>query len=241
MTLLSLDSVTARHGLMTAVHDISLTLAPGEVLALIGANGAGKTTLLRTLAGAHPLASGRIALNGRDIGALPAHARLRAGIALSPEGRRLFPEMTLRENLRIPAENGRKGAWTLPRVLDAFPQLAPLIDLPAGGFSGGQRQAAAIARALLANPDVLLLDEVSLGLSPAAVEGVYASLAGVRAEGRMAMIVVEQDLTRALAFADRVICLAEGRVELTGRPAELTREAITRAYFGLHETETADV
>lgn len=239
MTLLTIDALTARHGLMTAVSDVSFTLEPGEVLALIGANGAGKTTLLRSVAGAHPVAEGRVLLGGRDISALPAHARVRAGIALAPEGRRLFPEMSLRENLALAGENGRKGDWDLRRVLDAFPQLAPLIDRPAGGFSGGQRQAAAIARALMANPDVLLLDEVSLGLSPAAVEGVYASLQGVRAEGRMAMILVEQDLTRALASADRVICLAEGRVELAGRPAELTREAITRAYFGLHEGEAA--
>lgn len=239
MSLLTIDALTARHGLMTAVSAVSFTLEPGEVLALIGANGAGKTTLLRAIAGAHPVAEGRVLLQGRDISALPAHARVRAGIALAPEGRRLFPEMTLRENLALAGENGRKGAWDLPRVLAAFPQLEPLIDRPAGGFSGGQRQAAAIARALMANPDVLLLDEVSLGLSPAAVEGVYASLQGVRAEGRMAMILVEQDLTRALAFADRVICLAEGRVELAGRPSDLSREAITRAYFGLHDGETA--
>ncbi|MCW1934931.1 ABC transporter ATP-binding protein [Pararhodobacter zhoushanensis] len=241
MTLLSVETATARHGLLTAVNGVSLTLDPGEVVCLIGANGAGKTTLMRAIAGAHVLAHGQILLNGQDMTALPTHRRVRAGIALSPEGRRLFPEMTLRENLRIAAENGRRGDWTLERVLAAFPQLAPLIDLPTGGFSGGQRQAAAIGRALMANPDVLLLDEVSLGLSPAAVEGVYASLTQVRAAGRMAMLVVEQDLTRALAFADRVICMAEGRAVLAGRPSDLTRAAITRAYFGLTEDEVQHV
>ncbi|WP_370207288.1 ABC transporter ATP-binding protein [Pararhodobacter marinus] len=241
MTLLSVETLTARHGLLTALRDVSLSVGAGEVLCLIGANGAGKSTLLRCIAGAHHAATGTVRLHGRDVTALSAFARVRTGIALAPEGRRLFPDMTLRENLMLAAENGRRGDWTLTRVLDAFDALKPLLDLPAGGFSGGQRQAAAIGRALMANPDLLLLDEVSLGLSPAAVEGVYASLAQVRGGGKMGMIVVEQDLTRALSFADRVICLSEGEAVLEGRPADLTRAAITRAYVGLSQGEVTHV
>lgn len=241
MKSLCVEHLVCRYGLLTAVKGVSLDLAPGGVLCVIGANGAGKTTLMRALAGAHPAAEGRILLDGVDVTALSTHHRVRAGIAMSPEGRRLFADMTVRENLIIAAENGRRGEWTLARVLDAFPQLVPLVDKLAGGLSGGQRQAAAIGRALLANPDVLLLDEVSLGLSPAAVEGVYASLAAIKAARTMTMVVVEQDLTRALGFADQMLCMAEGRVELSGAPGAFTRAQITAAYFGIHDAEVAHV
>ena len=234
---LSLVDAVGRHGQLQAVKSLSLRIAENEVVALIGANGAGKTTLMRMLAGLHPLAEGRLSLFGTDVTALPAHDRVKAGIALSPEGRRLFGDMTVRENILIAAENGRRGDWTLATACDAFPQITPLLDRPAGGLSGGQRQAVAIARALVANPSVLLLDEVSLGLSPVAVDGVYQSLAALR--GRMTMVVVEQDLTRAMAFAGRLICMAEGVLELDGDPAQLTREQITNAYFGIHKTTEA--
>ena len=164
MTVLEARSVLARHGLLSAVREVSLSVAQGEVLAVVGANGAGKTTLFRTLAGVHPIAGGTVLLDGEDISALPAHLRLRRGIAMSPEGRRLFPDMTVRENLMIAGEHGRKGAWTLDRVLAAFPQLSPLTGSLATHLSGGQRQAVAIARALMSNPKLLLLDEVSLGM-----------------------------------------------------------------------------
>lgn len=239
MSALALDAIVGRHGLLQAVKGVSLSLDEGAVLAIIGANGAGKTTLLRMIAGLHPVAEGDIRLFGTSVAAMPAHERVRAGIALSPEGRRLFGDMTVRENLQIAAENGRRGDWTLPTVCDAFPQIGPLLDRPAGGLSGGQRQAVAIGRALVANPSVLLLDEVSLGLSPAAVEGVYQSLEALR--GRMTMVVVEQDLTRAMAFAGRLICMAEGVLELDGTPEGLTRAQITDAYFGIHKAaETSD-
>lgn len=241
MKSLSVQNLVCRYGLLTAVKGVSFDLAAGGVLCVIGANGAGKTTLMRALAGAHPASEGRIAIDGVDVTALTTHQRVRGGIAMSPEGRRLFSDMTVRENLTIAAENGRKGAWTVPRVLAAFPQLTPLIDKLAGGLSGGQRQAAAIGRALVANPDVLLLDEVSLGLSPAAIEGVYQSLSAIKAERTMTMVVVEQDLTRALGFSDRILCMAEGRVELSGAPQEFTRDQITAAYFGIHDAETAHV
>jgi branched-chain amino acid transport system ATP-binding protein len=236
-TALALSGAEGRHGQLQAIKPLMLTIAENEVVALIGANGAGKTTLMRMVAGLHPLAAGTLHLFGRDVTAMSAHDRVKAGIALSPEGRRLFGDMTVRENLMIAAENGRRGDWTVPTACDAFPQITPLLDRPAGGLSGGQRQAVAIARALVTNPSVLLLDEVSLGLSPAAVDGVYQSLAALR--GKMTIVVVEQDLTRAMGFAERLICMAEGMLELDGDPAALTREQITNAYFGIHKTTEA--
>jgi len=182
MSVLNVENLECHHGLLSAVRGISFDLDKGQVLCVIGANGAGKTTLMRAIAGAHRPSAGVIKLNGKDVTAARTFERVRSGIAMSPEGRRLFADLTVRENLLIAAENGRKGAWTLAKVLEAFEQLQPLIDKPAGGLSGGQRQAAAIGRALLANPDVLLLDEVSLGLSPAAIEGVYRSLGAITHE-----------------------------------------------------------
>jgi branched-chain amino acid transport system ATP-binding protein len=225
--LLEVQALRAAHGQLVAVRELSFRLAHGEVVALIGANGAGKTTLLRCLAGVHPAAAGRVLLAGQDITALPAHQRVRR------EGRRLFGDMSVRENLRVAGDHGRAGEWTLHKVLDALPALAPIVDRPAAALSGGQRQAAAIGRALMANPDVLLLDEVSLGLSPLAVEEVYRNLATLRAAGRTSLLLVEQDLSRALAFADRVLCLREGRIVLQGEAETLTREAVTEAYFGV--------
>lgn len=240
MTQFSIQDLNCHHGLLHAVRGISFTLSQGQVLCVIGANGAGKTTLMRALAGAHVPSSGTITLNGTDVTGQTTFARFRGGISMSPEGRRLFPDMTVRENLVIAAENGREGAWTVDAVLEAFPQLQPLANKPAGGLSGGQRQAAAIGRALLANPDVLILDEVSLGLSPAAIEGVYASLAKIKEARNMIMVVVEQDLNRAMRFADQIVCIAEGKAELQGKPDDFTKDQITAAYFGIHEKETAD-
>lgn len=241
MSLFSVTDLTCRHGLLTAVRGIGFELARGDVLCIIGANGAGKTTLMRALAGVHPPAEGRIMLNGADVTAQRGFARVRAGVAMSPEGRRLFADLTVRENLLVSAENGRPGGWTLERVLEAFAQITPLLDKPAGSLSGGQRQAVAIGRALLANPDVILLDEVSLGLSPAAIEGLYQSLARIKEMREMAMVVVEQDLNRALGFADTILCMAEGRAELQGAPAAFTRAQITAAYFGIHDEGAAHV
>ncbi len=241
MSVLNVENLECHHGLLSAVRGISFDLDKGQVLCVIGANGAGKTTLMRAIAGAHRPSAGVIKLNGKDVTAARTFERVRSGIAMSPEGRRLFADLTVRENLLIAAENGRKGAWTLAKVLEAFEQLQPLIDKPAGGLSGGQRQAAAIGRALLANPDVLLLDEVSLGLSPAAIEGVYRSLGAIKAAREMTMVVVEQDLGRARDFADRVLVMAEGQTALHGPPDAFTHEQITAAYFGIKDKEPADV
>jgi branched-chain amino acid transport system ATP-binding protein len=232
MSLLAVESVEAGYGLLQAVRGVSLALDAGETVALVGANGAGKTTLLRTIAGAHKASAGRVTLDGRDLTGIPAHRRVAMGIALVPEGRRLFPGLTVEENLRMGAAARRPGRWDIDSVLAAFPLLGPLRRRRAGSLSGGEQQATAIGRALMSNPAVLLLDEVSLGLAPIAVEAVYESLRTVVAEGTTALL-VEQDLDRALGFADRVVCMLEGSVVLEG-PAEVAaREQITAAYFGL--------
>ncbi|MCU7727644.1 ABC transporter ATP-binding protein [Actinoplanes sp. KI2] len=234
MTLLRAESVFARHGLLPAVRDVSFGIAEGEVLALIGANGAGKTTLLRTLAGAHPLSDGRFVYDGSDLAGVPAHQRVRRGIAYVPEGRRLFPELTVEENLLVAGRRARPGRWNLRSVLAAFPALEPLRDRPAAKLSGGQQQATAIARALMTNPRLLLIDEVSLGLSPKAVEEVYACMTVLRDSGAT-VVLVEQDLGRALSTSDRVICLLEGRIVLDATTDGLSREEVVTAYFGFHQ------
>ena len=232
MPLLKVENLEARHGLLQAVRGVDLEIDDGETLALVGANGAGKTTLLRTIAGAHRQSAGRIVFDGRDITALPAHRRAKLGIALVPEGRRLFPDLTVEENLRVAAAARRKGEWTVERALETFPLLAPLRDKRAASLSGGEQQATAIARALLTNPRLLLLDEVSLGLAPVAVEGVYRSLQPLIESGTT-IVLVEQDLNRALSVASRVVCMLEGRLVLQGAAGELSREQVTDAYFGL--------
>jgi branched-chain amino acid transport system ATP-binding protein len=232
VSLLEVRDLDARHGLLQAVRDVSLEVEAGETLALVGANGAGKTTLLRAIAGAHRPSGGRIVFDGRDVTRLPPHERVRLGIALVPEGRRLFPELTVEENLRVAAAAGRTGRWTVEEVLETFPLLAPLRRKVAKSLSGGEQQATAIARALLTNPRLLLLDEVSLGLAPIAVDGVYAALQPLL-ESEATIVLVEQDLSRALAVASRVVCMLEGRLVLAGAASGLSREQVTDAYFGL--------
>jgi branched-chain amino acid transport system ATP-binding protein len=239
VSLLAVERLEARHGQLHAVRDVSLALAEGETLALIGANGAGKTTLLRAVAGAHRIAGGRVVFDGRDVSAARANRRVGLGITLVPEGRRLFAGMTVEENLLVGAASGRRGQWNLDTVLDAFPMLRPLVKRRAGDLSGGQQQAAAIGRSLMSNPRVLLVDEVSLGLSPVAVEQVYESLLGVIAAGAT-MVLVEQDLGRALRVATRVACMLEGRIVLEGSASEVTREQVTEAYFGLRRPSRQD-
>jgi branched-chain amino acid transport system ATP-binding protein len=232
VSLLSIEQLQLRHGLLEAVRDFSLSVAEGETVALVGANGAGKTTLLRAIAGAHRPSAGRIVFDGIDVTRVPAYRHVQMGIALVPEGRRLFPALTVEENLLVAAQRKRPGRWTVDSVIEAFPMLERLRHQRAATLSGGEQQAAAIGRALITNPRLLLLDEVSLGLAPLAVEDVYRSLANVIAEGAT-VVIVEQDLTRAAGVADRVVCMLEGRLVLEGAGSELTREQITEAYFGL--------
>jgi branched-chain amino acid transport system ATP-binding protein len=235
--LLRVEALDVRHGLLPAVREVSFEVADGETLALVGANGAGKTTLLRALAGAHRPAGGRILFEGDDITSMPAYRRVALGIALVPEGRRLFPSLTVEENLLVAKASGRPGPWSVDKVLEAFPILAPLRGKRAASLSGGEQQATAIGRALMTNPRLVLLDEVSLGLAPIAVDAVYRSLEGLIGGGAT-LVLVEQDLARAMRVADRLACMLEGRIVLEGRAAELTREQITEAYFGLHARAT---
>lgn len=232
MSLLEIDSLTVRHGLLEAVKDISFELGQGDVIALVGANGAGKSTLLRAIAGAHRPASGRIKLDGLDVTGSSAHDRVRKGIALVPEGRRLFTNLTVEENLQVAESRSREGRWTVDTALDALPLLKPLRKRRAGTLSGGEQQATAICRALVTNPRVLLIDELSLGLAPVAVDLVYDTLRAVIEDG-MTLLLVDQDFTRAASVADRVICMLEGRSVLEGKSSELSREQITEAFFGL--------
>jgi branched-chain amino acid transport system ATP-binding protein len=232
MTLLSVEKLGARHGLLQAVREMSFEVAEGETLALVGANGAGKTTLLRAIAGAHRPSEGRVIFDGQDVTTTPAFERVRRGIALVPEGRKLFGHMTVEENLRVAGAAHRDGRWTVDEVLETFPLLKPLRDRKAALLSGGEQQATAIGRALMANPKLLLLDEVSLGLAPTVVQTVYDSVARLIESGTT-IVLVEQDLARALAVASRVICMLEGRTVLEGAASELTREQVTEAYFGL--------
>jgi len=242
MSLLSIQGLEAKHGLLTAVQGISLEIEQGETLALVGANGAGKTTLLRTLAGVHPVAAGRIVFDGADVSAMPAHRRAAAGLALVPEGRKLFPMMTVEENLLVALSAKRYGSWNLGTLLDAFPQLKPKLKAAAGTLSGGQQQAVAIGRALMTNPRVLLLDEVSLGLSPLAVQGVYDSLRTLMRRGTehgTTVVLVEQDLKRTFEVADRIVCMLEGKVVASGRAEEMTREQVMAYYFGHRPATTS--
>ncbi|GAA4707593.1 ABC transporter ATP-binding protein [Phytohabitans rumicis] len=233
--LLEVSNLVARHGLLIAVRDLSLSVSEGEVVALVGANGAGKSTLLRTVAGAHPAAGGSVRFDGADLTGVPAHARVARGLALVPEGRKLFPDLTVEENLLVAGRRARPGQWRLETVLDAFPMLKPLRRQRASTLSGGQQQATAIGRALMTNPRLLLVDEVSLGLAPVAVDTVYESLSTLIAGGAT-LVLVEQDLARALSVADRVVCLLEGRVVLEAATGDVTREQVTEAYFGLELT-----
>ena len=230
--LLEVEGLTVRHGQLVALRDLSLTVEPGQVVAVIGANGAGKSTLLETVAGLLPAERGRVVLDGADVTRLPAHRRLRAGIALVPEGRRLFPSLTVRENLLTGQYRKRPGPWDLPAVFELFPWLPERSGQRAAALSGGEQQAVALARALLGNPRVLLLDELSLGLAPVVIAAVYRALPRIVAQGT-AVLLVEQDVSLALRSADHVHCLLEGRIQLSGAPAALTAAEIEAAYFGV--------
>jgi branched-chain amino acid transport system ATP-binding protein len=226
-----------RYGLLQALTDVNLTLAAGETVAMIGANGAGKSTLLRTIAGLHSPALGRIKLDGVDITGLPPHKRVAAGIVMVPEGRRLFPSLSLEENLRIGTTPRRAGTWNLDKVFALFPWMAERRDRPVVYLSGGEQQSVAIGRALMANPRILLIDEMSLGLSPAVVRKMYDLLPDLLAAG-MTILLVEQDVTQALRVSDWAHCLLEGRIVLSGRPRDLAPAKVEAAYFGLATSAT---
>ena len=232
MALLQAHRLTAFYGDFQALFGIDLELREGETVAIIGANGAGKSTFLKTITGLLPANPDSVMLAGRPIGGLPAADIVRLGISLVPEGRRLFPSLSVEENLLIGAYGRREpGYWTLPRLYQLFPTLAERRHAPSQSLSGGEQQMAAIARALMSNPRVLLCDEISLGLAPIVIRDIYAALPRIKANGA-SVILVEQDIVQAMQVADRVYCFQEGRVSLAGRPAELAREQIHTAYFG---------
>jgi len=232
VSLLEVERVASFYGDFQALFDVSVRVDEGETVAVIGANGAGKSTLLRTVAGLMGRGRGSVVFDGRPLDGVPTYRRLGLGIAMVPEGRRIFPSLTVEENLKVGARRDRPGDWGVGAVLELFPALAGMRDRPGTLLSGGEQQMLAIGRALMANPRLLLLDEVSLGLAPLVVRRIYEALPRIRAAGAT-VVVVEQDIGQALAAADRVYCLLEGRVALQGRPADLTREQITGAYFGV--------
>ncbi len=229
--LLEVHALDAFYGDFQALFGVSLRVARGEVVAVIGANGAGKSTLLKCIAGAIASRRDAITFAGEPIGDRPAHAVVARGVALVPEGRRLFSSLSVEENLVIGGQLGRRGPWTLARVYDLFPVLAERRRQPSTSLSGGEQQMVAIGRALMSNPALLLCDEISLGLAPIVIRELYARLPSIVAEGS-SLVIVEQDVVQALHAATHVYCLQEGRVALAGSAGTLTREAIAAAYFG---------
>ena len=236
--LLEVDALDVRYGDFQALFGVSLAVDEGDVVAVIGANGAGKSTLMSAIAGVADVAGGDIRFRGTSLLGLSAHRRVALGVSLVPEGRRIFPSLSVEENLLVGAYRNRRGRWTLPAIYEALPLLAPLAKRSAARLSGGEQQALAIGRALMNNPEVLLLDEVSLGLAPIVVKQLYDTIQGIAAQGTT-IVVVEQDVTRALAVAKHATCLLEGRVSLAGRPDELGHDAIHEAYFGVAVGEGA--
>jgi branched-chain amino acid transport system ATP-binding protein len=232
VSLLSVRDLTAFYGDFQALFGISLEVAAGEIVAIIGANGAGKSTFLRSVVGLNPARPDAVRFGGEPIGGRPTHEIVRLGIALVPEGRRIFPSLTVEENLQIGGHRARPGRWSLARVYDLFPALADRRGTAGPALSGGQQQMLAIGRALMANPRLLLLDEVSLGLAPIVVNEIYRRLPAIVAEG-MTIVLVEQDVGQALAVCDRLYCFQEGRITLGGVPRQLTRAQIAAAYFGV--------
>lgn len=232
--LLKIEDLDAFYGDFQALFEISFEMAEAETVALVGANGAGKSTFLKCLTGLLPTRGQRILYRGNNIAGVPAFKIARQGIAMSPEGRRLFPSLSVKENLMLGANVGRKGQWDLAAVQALFPILEEKRDIPATLLSGGQQQMVAIGRALMSNPALLLLDEVSLGLAPVIVRDIYAALPKIRTGGT-AVLLVEQDIGMAMQVSDRMYCFQEGHVSLQGVSADMTRDMISTAYFGREE------
>jgi branched-chain amino acid transport system ATP-binding protein len=229
--LLAIHGLSVSYGQFRALHDVSLQVGRGEVVAIIGANGAGKSSLLNAIMGQAGRVSGTIRFAGRDIAALPTPAIVAAGIALVPEGRRLFRSLTVEENLAVGWDLGRRGGLRLAEIYEMFPVLLARRHQRAGQLSGGEQQMAALGRALLADPRLLLCDELSLGLAPRIVDRIYGLMPEIRRRN-ITLMLVEQDVSRSLAVCDRFYCLLEGRIALSGRPSETDRGSIMRHYFG---------
>jgi branched-chain amino acid transport system ATP-binding protein len=232
MTLLTTHQLSAFYGDFQALFGIDVSIEQGETVAIIGANGAGKTTFLRAIAGALRTAPKTVVFDGQPIGDKTPHEIVRLGIAMVPEGRKLFPSLSVEENLLLGNHCGRSGPWSLARVYELFPRLRELRRLPAPALSGGQQQMTAIGRALMSNPRLLLCDELSLGLAPVVIRDIYNCLGAIAAEGTT-VVIVEQDINRALEASARFYCFQEGRLALSAPTKNFDRAAITAAYFGL--------
>jgi branched-chain amino acid transport system ATP-binding protein len=230
--LLEVTDLVVHHGQLRALDRVSLRVFPGEVYAIIGANGAGKSTLLRTIAGLHQPTEGAILYDGKDMTKVRPERRATAGIVMVPEGRRLFGSLTVEENLQVGATYARKGPWTIERVYELFGWMSERKTQRTAQLSGGEQQSVAIGRALVANPRVLLLDELSLGLAPVVVQRIYAMLPQILATG-LTVLLVEQDVSQALRVASHLQCLLEGHTTLEGRPSDVTPAQVEAAYFGL--------
>lgn len=236
-TLLELDRVSAGYGKVEVLHDLSITVPQGAVVALLGSNGAGKTTTLRAISATLPVSRGRITLDGRRLDGRSAYDVARAGVVLVPEGRGVFPLLNVRDNLRV-ASRAARGLTSEARrarveeVLAVFPRLRERLDQRAASLSGGEQQMLALSRALLANPRILLMDEISMGLAPMIVDQLFETVGRLKAQG-MTIVLVEQYLTYALRMADICYVLAKGRVAFVGEPAELAEgNALSEAYLG---------
>lgn len=230
--LLSVRGLNVFYDQFQATHDLDLDIRPGEIVSIIGANGAGKSSLMKAIVGQAEARSGAIEFLGASILGRPTGEIVRGGVALVPEGRKLFPTLTVAENLRIGWELGSQGPIDLQTVYEWFPLLYERRGAQARTLSGGQQQMIALGRALLTNPRLLLCDEISLGLSPAAVGQIYEKIPAIRERG-IGVALVEQDISRSLRVADRFYCLLEGHVSLTGAPDQYSRETVMQHYFGV--------
>jgi branched-chain amino acid transport system ATP-binding protein len=232
MSLLEIDDISVFYEDFQALYDLNIKIEEGEIFACIGANGAGKSTMLKTVAGVLVPRRGRILFDGQPIDHMPPYKRVELGISSVPEGRRVFPSLTVHENLVIGAYRNRKGSWTTDSVYELFPLLQPLKKRQASGLSGGEQQALAIGRALMANPRLILMDEVSLGLAPVVIKRIYEAFP-ILLDNGCTILVVEQDVQHVLTVATHVACFLEGRIALQGVPGDLSSEQITAAYFGV--------
>ena len=230
--VLETKNLNAYYGDFQALFEVSIDLFEGEIIAIIGANGAGKSTFMRSVTGLIDRIDNEINYKGLSIKGLRADEIAKKGLAMVPEGRKLFPSLSVEENLLIGGQIKRLGPWKLNTVYELFPDLYDKRNIPSNLLSGGQQQMAAIGRALMSNPDVILFDEISLGLAPIIIKSIYQNLPKVIQKG-MSAIIVEQDISKALEISDRVYCLQEGRIALFGDSKHLTRQEISKAYFGI--------
>jgi len=231
MSILEVKNLNAFYGDFQALFGIDIEIEEGEAIAIIGANGAGKSTFLRSITGLVTNTADNISYRGKDIGKQAASDIVGQGVAMVPEGRKLFPSLSVEENLLIGGYSQRPGPWVLNRIYDMFPILNDRKDVPGTALSGGEQQMTAIGRALMANPELILFDELSLGLAPIIINEIYESLPEIKSGG-VTLLLVEQDINKALEVADRVYCFREGRISLAGTPRELTKDQIAAAYFG---------